>query len=130
MHGFPIQAVEAYPGPRHGNIADEAIHAGVLGVRYSDAASDSRRAEQFPLQHRLDDVFRIGALEVAGGPEHGYHFPNYALLGRGRDLRNNRVTNHKVSHPHRKPPSDPAAPGPDKCRRATPTSHPVPSALE
>src|SRR5271165_6607089 len=76
---------------------------------YRDASADAGGAEKLALEDRLDDIFRLGCLEIADAAQALDHFPDDALLGGGRQIRNDGLADDKIRHTHVLPPSH--APG-------------------
>src|SRR5262249_5566349 len=105
MHRFSVQAVERHPRTRQSHRADQPINTVVLGVRYGNPAADAGRAEQFPLQDRLDNILDLASLEVTRRTQALHHLADDRFLAGGSQLGNNRFTHYTVRHAHAYPPS-------------------------
>src|SRR5579871_1436072 len=104
MDRFTIQALEADTRARQRHRADQTFDAIVLGMGNRNPPTDSGRTEQLTLEHRPNNLLRFGGLQLARTGQAADHFPNDAFLGRGGQLRNDGVANHKISHAHAGPP--------------------------
>src|SRR5579885_843115 len=100
MDRLPIEAVESDALVGDSDGADEPFDAVVLGVGNGDASSNASRTEELAFENRPDDVFEVGAAELAGSPQALDHGADDALFVSGRQFGNNRLTHHEVGHSH------------------------------
>src|SRR5579875_249994 len=100
MNRLSIEAVEGDVFVREGDGADKAFDAVVLGVRNGHASADAGRAEKLAFEDGPDDVFQVGAAELAGSPQALDHGADDAFFIGGGQVRDNGLTHHEVRHSH------------------------------
>lgn len=100
MYLFAIQALKIDPFRAHAHGADEAIDAGMLGVRHGDAAADTSASQLFALHDRLDDALLFGGLDLAGGDKRTDQFLDDRLFIKGGKVSLNRRFADKIREFH------------------------------
>src|SRR5579875_1196355 len=97
---LPIQAVESDALVGDSDSANQAIDAVVLGMGNGDASANAGGAEELAFENGPDNVFQIGAAELAGSPQALDHGADDAFLVGGRQVRDNGLAHHEVGHSH------------------------------